>query len=142
MDGWHSGRRFFSYALTWDDQSYIEPYLEVAVQLGQPPTAVILNDPSHTEWTPIDYKLAKAHTLRKTYGDVPPWIDRSDRVSWDVKTFTSRSAAAIEKKQASEKKQVPGRRYYAVPRTVDGGPLPTMQEFLEEQQRLNSSKFR
>lgn len=97
---------------------------------------MILSDPTRKEWTKLDYRLAKAYSLRKTYGDIPPWIDRSERVAWDVKTFTSRSAAAIEKKQEREKKAVPGRRYYAVPRTVDGGPLPTMQEYYEEQNRL------
>jgi hypothetical protein len=141
MDRPDSGRGFFSYALTWDDQSYIEPYLKVAVQIGHPPTAVILNDPSHTEWTSLDYKLAKAYELRQSYGDIPPWIDRSERVAFDVKTFVSKSAAAVERKQDSDSKKKNlkafGRRYYATPRTIDEGPLPTMQEYLEEQRRLN-----
>ena len=141
MDGLHSGRGFFSYALTWDDQQYIEPYLKVAVQIGQPPRAVILNDPSITEWTALDYRLAKAYELRQTYGVYPPWIDRSERVAFDVKTFIYKSAAAVERKQQTEQnrkgyKPVPGKRYYAVPRTIDDGPMPTMEEYYEERKRL------
>lgn len=102
---------------------------------------MILSDPTHTEWNALDYKLAKAYELRQTYGDIPPWIDRSERVNWDVKTFTSRSSAAIERKQDKEKKKVPGRRYYAVPRVNDGGPMPTMKEYYEELNRLNSERI-
>ena len=116
--------------------------LKAAVEIGHPPTAVLLNDPSRKEWTAFDYKLIKAYHLRQTYGDVPPWIDRSERVSWNVKTFTSRSGAAIEKKQEADgnKKNTKfyGRRYYAVPEVVDGGPMPTMAEYYEEQKRLNN----
>ena len=145
MDGRRSGRGFFSYALTWDDQSYIEAYLRVAVQSGLPPIAVLLNDPDHKEWTELDFKLAKAYELRKTYGDIPPWIDRSERVSFDAKSFISKSAAAVERAQhrdqvnSSKQGNSPkfGKRYYAVPRTVDEGPMPTMQEWLEDQRRLN-----
>lgn len=141
MDRQRTGRRFFSYALTWDDQSYIEPYLKVAVEIGHPPSAVILNDPTRTKWTTLDYKLAKAYQLRQTYGDIPPWIDRSERVAWDAKTFISKSAAAVERKQDKQKKPVPGMRYYAVPRTTDGGPMPTMKEFFEDLKRLNGKQF-
>ncbi len=127
--------------MTWDDQSYVEPYLKVALQIGHPPTAVILNDPSRTEWTSLDYKLAKAYELRQSFGDIPPWIDQSDRVSFDVKTFTSKSAAAIERKQELDGNKKGskffGRRYYAVPRVIDDGQMPTMLEYLEERKRLN-----
>ena len=103
---------------------------------------MLLNKPEQTQWTSLDYKLIKAYHLRQTYGDIPPWIDRSERVSFDVKSFVSKSAAAVEKKQDadSNKKNTKffGKRYYAVPRTVDDGPMPTMEEFFEEQKRLNS----
>lgn len=104
---------------------------------------MILGDPSKVKWTSLDYKLAKAYELRQTYGQYPPWIDRSDRVAFDVKTFTSKSSAAVERKQHSDdnrkgnSKPQFGRRYYAVPRTTDGGPMPTMLEFYEEQRRLS-----
>ena len=141
MDRLGAGRGFFSYALTWDDQSYVEQYLKFAVDIGHPPTAVILNDPTHTKWTALDYRLAKAYQLRQSYGEVPPWIDRSDRVAWDAKTFISKSAAAIERKQDKQKKPVPGMRYYAVPRTVDDGPMPTMREYFDDLKRLNGRQF-
>lgn len=142
MDGRDSGREFFSYALTWEDQSYIEPYLKVAVQSGLPPRAILLNDPTIKEWAPIDIKLAKAYELRQTYGDIPPWIDRSDRVQFEARTFVSKSAAAIERKQDqdSKKKSRPGVRYYAVPKVVDGGPMPTMAEYYEELARKEGRK--
>lgn len=148
MDGLHSGRGFFSYALTWQDQSYIEPYLKAAAQAGQPPIAMILEDPSHKEWTAMDYRLAKAYELRLTYGDIPPWIDRSDRVSFEARSFISRSAAAVERKQHADEektqkrnaKPVFGKRYYAVPVIPDGGPMPTMQEWVEETRRKEGER--
>jgi len=145
MDGSGSGRGFFSYALTWPSESYIESYLKVAIQSGLPPIAVIMNDPTHKEWTVLDLKLAKAYELRQSYGDIPPWIDRSDRVHFDTKSFISGSGAAIERAQAAEQKKAQtgrgnptfGKRWYAVPVTKDGGPMPTMREWLEDQRRLN-----
>jgi hypothetical protein len=86
----------------------------------------------------MDLRLAKAYELRQTYGEIPPWIDRSDRVAFDVSVFTSNSAAALERRQERDSKGNSknfGRRYSLVPRTKDGGPMPTMQEWLEEQQR-------
>lgn len=99
---------------------------------------MILNDPTHKEWTALDLKLAKAHQLRKDFGDIPPWIDRSDRVTFDVEVFTSNSGAALERRQekdSNSKKKTHGRRYALIPRSKDGGPLPTMQEYFEEQAR-------
>lgn len=101
---------------------------------------MILNDPSLKDWTWLDLRLIKAYELRLTYGDTPPWIDRSDRVSFDVKTFVSKSAAAVERKQGQDEKaagKTPqyGKRYYAVPRVNDGGPMPTMEEYFEDQKR-------
>lgn len=71
---------------------------------------------------------------------MPPWIDRSDRVSFDVKTFVSKSAAAVERKQAADEKaqgKAPayGKRYYPEARVIDGGKMPTMKEFYEDLQR-------
>ena len=104
---------------------------------------MILGDSSIKEWTSLDYRLVKAYELRQTYGTFPPWIDRSERVAFDAKTFVSKSAAAIERKQDSDSnrkgnaKSMFGKRYYAIPRTTDDGPMPTMAEFYEEQRRLN-----
>ena len=76
----------------------------------------------------------------------PIWVDTSDRVMFEVKKRKSRSGAAIEKAQWSAEKarskkkgDTPppfGERMYAVPKTVDGEPLPRKKEWLLEQQRL------
>jgi hypothetical protein len=115
-----------------------------------PPIAVILNDPAHKEYTPLDFKLLKALKLKEQYmsGDFPVWIDRSDRVTFETKYFVSGSRAALERQQyqadkaAQNGKSTPsfGRMYYAVPRTKDGGDMPTMREWLEEQAEKRNSK--
>lgn len=122
--------------MTWDDQSYIETFIKAAVDTGQPPCAMILSNPKITEWTEVDYRLVKAYYLKQNMmsGSFPVWIDRSDRVSFEVKTFISRSEAALERRQEQENAKSNsghGIRYYAVPQTMDGGPMPTMQEYLE-----------
>jgi hypothetical protein len=68
-------------------------------------------------------------------GNVPIYWDQSDRVAFDVKTGISKSRAAIERKQelvGKKSKPTPGMYFYAVPRTIDGDPLPTMEEWLRE----------
>lgn len=107
---------------------------------------MIFNDPDHKEWTRWDYKIANAHHLLEHYEveGWPVWLDTSPRVSFKVKERVSRSAAALEKKQYEDQKKqekqknpVPkfGRRYYTVPETVDGGPMPTKREWLESQSK-------
>jgi len=76
----------------------------------------------------------------------PIWVDSSERVSFESKKRTSKSSAAIEKAQwlaekaqSKKKGDAPppfGQRYYAVPKTVDGKPLPRKKDWLVEQQRL------
>lgn len=111
---------------------------------GKPPTAVIFHDPSHTEWTAWDYKLIKAYHLHEQYmdGNFPIWIDRSDRVAFDVKRGISRSKAALDRAEErdAKKKAVPGAFLYAVPRTIDGGPLPTMEEWVAQEKAKNPEK--
>jgi hypothetical protein len=117
--------------------------LKAAVASGQPPIAVIFNDPSHKDWTVWDYKLFKAHyILQDWYRDgIPVWWDESDRVTFDVKARVSKSRAAIDRAQeaatSGNKKAVPGRYYVAEPKVIDGGELPTREEWLEEQARKN-----
>jgi hypothetical protein len=113
--------------------------LKAAVQSGQPPTAMIFNDPSHKEWTAWDYKLFKAHFLKEDwYRDgIPIWWDESDRVAFDAKPRVSKSRAAIEKAQdkaSKAKTQVHGRYYIAEPRVIGGGELPTREEWMQEQE--------
>ena len=117
--------------------------LKAAAGIGHPPTAVIFSDPSHTEWTVWDYRLIKAHyILQDWYRDgVPLWWDESDRVTFDAKARVSKSRAAIERAQEADgkkKKKTPGRYFVAEPRVMDGGELPTRDEWLEEQEKKNA----
>lgn len=67
---------------------------------------------------------------------VPLYIDRSDRVRFETGSFVSRSKAALdraEEKAREGKSKNYGKIFYPIPVTVDGGPLPTLEEFLEEQ---------
>ncbi len=113
--------------------------LRAAVQSGQPPQAVIFNDPSHKKWDEWDYKLFKAHFIKEDwYRDgIPIWWDESERVAFTAKPRVSKSRAAIERAQESStknnKKPVPGRYFIAEPAVVDGGDFPTRDEWLEEQ---------
>jgi hypothetical protein len=126
--------------------------LKAAVASGQPPTAVIFSDPSHTKWTMWDYRLLKAHFLIEDwYRDgIPIWWDESDRVAFTAKGRISKSRAAIERAQEAStkgnKKAVPGRYFIAEPQVTDGGTLPTRDEWIQEQSQKTglsqtSSKF-
>ncbi len=107
--------------------------------MGKPPMAVLFNDVTHVEWCAWDYKLLKAHfILQDWYRDgIPIWVDESDRVTFDVAARVSKSRAAIERAQesASKKKNVPGRYFIAEPRVMDGGDMPTRDEWMDEQDR-------
>lgn len=119
--------------------------MKAAVHSGQPPIAVIMSDPSHVEWNMWDYRLFKAHyILQDWYRDgVPIWWDESERVTFDAKARVSKSRAAIERAQESsgkDKKSTPGRYFIAEPRVMDGGEMPTREEWLEEQKLKAGSK--
>lgn len=94
----------------------------------------------------MDYKLVKAYYLKQSYmsGNFPVWIDRHPRVKFEVKSFVSNSARALEAKQAQEanKTGTPsyGKQFYAIPKTLDGGPLPTMRDYLEEEAKKRGEK--
>lgn len=101
---------------------------------------MIFSKPDHKEWTVWDYRLIKAHyILQDWYRDgIPIWWDESDRVTFDVKARTSKSRAAIERAQEAEskkKKSSHGKYFVAEPRLMDGGEMPTRDEWLEEQER-------
>lgn len=87
-----------------------------------------------------DFKLFKAHyILEDWYRDgIPVWWDESERVTFDVKARTSKSKAAIERAQEadSKKKSKSHGKYFIVePRVMDGGEMPTRDEWLEEEER-------
>lgn len=99
---------------------------------------MILSDPSHKEWSELDYHMIKAYHLKQGFmdGNYPVWVDRSDRVVFEMESYISKSAAASERKEEQEAKKNNkqfGKRWYPVPRTIDGGPLPTYREWVEEQ---------
>lgn len=90
----------------------------------------------------MDYSLVKAHYLKAGFmtGAFPVWIDQSPRVMFEAKSFVSKSEAAIEQAQAnSSKSTIKGQRWYAIPRVMDGGTMPTMREYLEEESRKRNN---
>ena len=102
--------------------------------------AVIFSNPKHKKWTMWDYRLIKAHYLLEDwYRDgVPLWWDESDRVTFDAKARFSKSRAAVERAQEADgkkKSKAYGKYYIAEPRVMDGGDMPTREEWLEEQER-------
>jgi hypothetical protein len=85
-----------------------------------------------------DYRLIKAHyMLEDWYRDgVPIWWDESDRITFDAKARVSKSKAAIERAQEADgkkKSKAHGRYFIAEPRVMDGGEMPTREEWMEEQ---------
>ena len=113
------------------------PRIRAALDAGVPPTAIILRDPGRKEYGEWDLKLAAAYHLFQDLmrGSIPVYWDESDRVAFDVKTGISKSKKAIalrEKADSTKKKPTEGVYYYAVPRTIDGGPLPTLEEWVAE----------
>lgn len=131
----------------WDECRHFATHIRAALEAGQPPKAMIFNDPTHTEYDRWDYKLVKAYHFLQDYtnGSFPIWWDESDRVTFDVKTKISKSKAALTraeenaaKRQGSNGKATPGKYFYAVPRTMDGGPMPTFHEWQEEQMAKNA----
>lgn len=116
------------------------PRLEAAARASQPPLMFILEDPEHTEWNKWDIRLAKALQLQKDLlqGGIPIYWDRSERVRFNVKSYISKSKAAIDRAEEAEGKKrtkVFGKVFYAEPVVTDGGLLPTLHEFQEEQRQ-------
>lgn len=69
---------------------------------------------------------------------VPIWVDESDRVTFDAKARFSKSRAAIERAQEADSKKKSksyGKYYIAEPRVMDGGEMPTRDEWIDEQER-------
>lgn len=115
--------------------------MRAAVKASRPPLSFILEDPGHKEYTVWDMRLVKGLELyedMRSGTGVPIYWDRSDRVVFEAESYTSKSQAALdraEEKAQNSKSKNYGKRFYAVPKTTDGGPLPTLEEFLEEQEK-------
>lgn len=99
---------------------------------------MLFDDPS-LEWSFWDYRLVKALVLYDNLMQgtgVPLYIDRSDRVRFETGHYISRSKAALDRAEEQASKgnsKNYGKVFYPIPVTLDGGPLPTLEEFLEEQ---------
>ena len=125
----------------WDDHAWVVPHLKAALDAKVPPSAILLGDPAHKEYDAWDLKLIAAYHVYRGLlnGSVPIYWDESDRVTFDAKTGVSKSQAAIDRKQDQDRKAAEksptslyGKYYYAVPRVIDGGALPTLEEWLAE----------
>ena len=69
---------------------------------------------------------------------MPLWWDESDRVTFDAKARFSKSRASIERAQEADNKKKAksyGKYYVVEPRVMDGGEMPTREEWFEEQNR-------
>ena len=116
------------------------PRIRVAIQVGLPPLAVIFEEPDRG-WTKWDFRLIQGYEIREDMMNdrgVPIYWDRSERVQFDVGVSYSKSRAALdraEEKDRESKVQTKsyGKGYYPIPITTDGGPLPTLEEWLEEE---------
>jgi hypothetical protein len=117
--------------------------VESSVAYGKPPVQFILGDPSWKKWTKWDIAIGNAYHMLAHYevNGYPVWIDQSPRVVFERKERKSRSQEQLDRYQHDERKRMEkkgakpkfGISPYVVPRTVDGGPLPTKEEWLEAQ---------
>jgi len=106
----------------------------------------LLRDPAHKEYNAWDLKLAAAYHIRESLiveGGIPIYWDQSDRVAFDVKKGKSKSRARVQAAERQAQKAaknnpaaLDGLYFYAVPRTIDGKPLPTYEEWAEEKRKL------
>lgn len=126
------------------------PRVRAAINAGLPPLAVLFDEPKR-EWTRWDTILIKAYEIYTdmTNGTgIPVYWDRSDRVQFELGTYVSKSRAVLdraEEKARESKSKNHGKVFYAIPHTVDGGPLPTLEEFLAEQsekKKISAGNFR
>lgn len=123
------------------------PRIRAAISIGQPPLALILEEPGR-DWTRWDYRLVKGFTIYEDMTNnsgVPIYWDRSERVDFEVGVAYSKSRAVLdraEEKESQSKTKSYGKSFYPIPRTKDGGPLPTLEEWLEEQAKRKEMESR
>lgn len=92
-----------------------------------------------------DYRLLKAqYIIDEWYRDgIPIWWDESERVTFTAESRVSKSRAAVERAQekaGKSKSVVHGRYFIAKPQVMDGGEMPTRDEWFEEQQNKSGLK--
>lgn len=76
---------------------------------------------------------------------MPIWWDESERITFDAKARVSKSRAAIERAQEADgkkKNKAHGRYFTAEPRVMDGGEMPTRDEWLKEQEEKRGAPSR
>lgn len=125
------------------------PRIRAAIKINKPPIGVMFGDPD-AKWTKWDLRLVMALEIHDNMmqGGIPLYWDRSDRVRFEVESYVSKSKAVLDRaeaKAAEGKTKNYGKIFYVKPHTVDGGPLPTLEEFLEEQaskQRAQAGNIR
>lgn len=98
-------------------------------------TGEVVSEPTWTEW---DYALASACQTIEDFTDNETghlvWVEQSDRVAFDATRFIKKSEAAKERKTSGKNyKAQPGERWRTKPIVMDGGPMPTLREWLEAQ---------
>lgn len=117
------------------------PRIRAALDAKVPPRAILLGDPAIKEYNSWDLKIVTAYRIHEDFmrGSVPVYWDESDRVAFDVKVGISKSRRALDRREEADNKKegldTKGRYYYVEPRTIDGGPMPTYEEWLEERAR-------
>jgi hypothetical protein len=129
--------------LAREEESWMRLRVEAATANGKPPVQFILGDPKWKRWSKWDIAIANAYHMLAHYevNGYPVWIDSSPRVSFETKERKSRSQEQLDIWQNKERKRLEkkgakpkfGVSPYVVPRTLDGGPLPTKQEWVEAQ---------
>lgn len=129
----------------WDENAWLIPRIRAALDARVPPTAIILRDPGIKEYGLWDLKLVAGLRIydEMMRGSVPVYWDESDRVAFDVGIGTSKSRAALDRKleqEQNKKTKVYGQYFYPIPRVIDGGPLPTREEWLEERAAKQGKK--
>lgn len=111
--------------------------IRASLSAGRTPSSHITGDPSLVEWTFWDVRLVNALQQYDDMlvGSIPVYWDQNEEVAFDVKTIRSRSEAAIEQRRNrdSKKKGLEGVRYYATPRKIGGGPLPSLEDWIKQQ---------
>lgn len=124
--------------------------IEASIAYGKPPCQFILEDPGWKKWTKWDLRIANAFQVAKdaeTNG-WPAHIDQSPRVKFEVKERKSKSQEALDRYQHAERKRMEGKKNatpkfgvipVVLPVTIDGGPMPTRQEWIEEQREKNQT---
>lgn len=122
------------------------PRIRAAIEINHPPLAVILEEPGR-DWTFWDYRLIKGYLIYKDLmvGGVPIQWDRSERTVFDVGVTFSKSRAALdraEEQESKSKEKSYGKSFYPIPRTKDGGPLPTLEEWLAERAERKEAESR